>query len=84
MSKGARYHGDAILIEGKWLQHGHGTEVRESKNTYTGDWEYGVRQGSGTCIYTDGNSYIGEFSNDKQHGLGVKTWSDGRIYDGGW
>ena len=84
LSAGALYHGEAIFNEGKWVQHGQGTEVRESKNTYVGSWVKGVRSGKGTCFYSDGNKYVGQFENDKQNGLGIKTWADGKIYDGGW
>ena len=84
LSAGALYHGEAMYHEGKWVQHGQGTEVRESKNTYTGSWVEGKREGQGTCDYVDGNKYVGQFKDDKQHGLGIKTWSDGRVYDGAW
>lgn len=61
------YFGDAMYVSplSKWVQHGQGTEVRENKNTFIGEWVQGVRCGHGTCIYNDGNKFVGEFKDDK-------------------
>ena len=41
LTDGAQYHGEAMFHEGKWVQHGEGSETRASKNTYTGEWLLG-------------------------------------------
>ena len=39
--------------------------------TYTGEWERGVRHGHGRCVYHTGEVYVGKWSGGVRHGDGA-------------
>jgi len=72
-----------------------GTFTFPNGNTYTGEWQNGMRQGNGkirivakgkstsNSIASDAPStYVGQFANDRINGHGVWTTFDGKQYEG--
>ena len=73
--------------------HGYGTITFPSGNTYTGEFQNGLKHGHGKWKkrqadefgnLTKCNSYEGMYENDKKHGYGVFEWESGNKYDGNY
>ena len=60
---------------------GTGVLTMPNGDTYTGDFENGLRHGVGT-LCTDTHTYKGTWHGNKFHGLGTLHYATGEMYDG--
>lgn len=59
-------------------------EEEESRDTFEGSFEHGMKSGKGVYTFASGAKYEGEYAEDKKAGYGVFTYPDGSKYEGQW
>ncbi len=84
LKNGAKYEGEWILKNDKYIMDGHGVCLWPSGERYNGYWKNHKRNGRGKYMYPNGDVYEGEFKDDKRHGTGNFTNHDGSRYEGDW
>lgn len=58
------------------------TSDQQSKDSYTGEWKYGMKDGQGVFTWADRSKYEGNFKEDQFDGNGDYLRSDGKHYIG--
>ena len=63
---------------------GKGKIIYNNGNTFTGEWQYGIKLGPGTFTFANGNTYTGDWVAGLPNGQGTFSGKDGMSYTGAW